>query len=337
MQGLPSTIIAALPSEISVQEENPAHALPQEHIYTPSLSISDPNQAPTFITADQRLRPSPSPSPSTHMEKVTLTGAGASSATIYHFGAHVTSWTDSRGREMIYTSPTALFNGKKAIRGGIPVCFPQFGKEGPLGQHGFARNSFWTYDAAYHCPDGHAAARFVLTDSEGTRAGAWPFRFELALVVTLDKSGDELRVGMTVSNMDDRAFSFTTALHSYFTCDPLATALPEYDGLAFRDNNDPEAKNVQVGDVTFGMEVDRVYMGTSDTLSVPSANLTLSKSNLPEAVVWNPYVEKATALADMPNDGWKNFICIEPARIFEPSTVEPAASWSCSFTMTSAV
>ncbi len=45
------------------------------------------------------------------------------------------------GEEMIFVSKKAIMDGSKAVRGGIPICFPAFGpwEYGP--QHGFARSS----------------------------------------------------------------------------------------------------------------------------------------------------------------------------------------------------
>ena len=73
----------------------------------------------------------------------TLKAAGRSEVTIHHFGAHVTSFKNAQGRELLYTSPLATFAGPKAIRGGIPICFPQFGQKGNIRQHGLARITPW--------------------------------------------------------------------------------------------------------------------------------------------------------------------------------------------------
>jgi glucose-6-phosphate 1-epimerase len=73
-------------------------------------------------------------------DTVTLTH-GDSEVTIYHFGASLTSWK-YKGSERIFTSEKAIYTGPKAIRGGIPLVFPQFGPNGPLPQHGFARDEY---------------------------------------------------------------------------------------------------------------------------------------------------------------------------------------------------
>ena len=44
-------------------------------------------------------------------------------------GAHVLSWV-SGGRERLFLSPANHWDGRTAIRGGIPVCFPQFNARG---------------------------------------------------------------------------------------------------------------------------------------------------------------------------------------------------------------
>lgn len=267
------------------------------------------------------------------METVTLTSSGKSKCVIYLFGAHVTSWTDSAGTELIYTSSTAVYNAAKAIRGGIPVCFPQFGPHGPLKQHGFARTSTWALDAE----STDTSATFVLADSENTRASAWPHKFELRLTVTLSACGNLLDIGTSVKNLGTDEFSFTLALHSYFHCPAESVVLSDYDGLTYMDNTAANAEVKQVGDVRFGKEVDRVYKSTPDALSLSSehSNLQLEKTNLPEAVVWNPYVEKTAALSDMPDDDWKRFICIEPARIVQPAIVAPGDTWTASLKLTS--
>jgi len=269
------------------------------------------------------------------METVTLTSGGSSKCVIYLFGAHVTSWVDSAGTELIYTSPSAIYNGHKAIRGGIPVCFPQFGPHGPLKQHGFARTSTWALDLDSDHTD--TSATFVLSDTANTRASAWPHNFELRLSVSLSPCGNILDIITSVKNLGATHFSFTLALHSYLRCPAESVVLRDYSALKYLDNTAGNAEVTQDGDVTFGKEVDRVYKSTSDVLELSSAHssLQLLKSNLPEAVVWNPYIEKTAALSDMPDDDWKNFICIEPARIIEPAQVAPGDSWSASLKLTS--
>lgn len=268
-----------------------------------------------------------------------LKSAGKSAVKVHHHGAHVTSWTNSAGCEMIYTSPSAIYDGKKAIRGGIPICFPQFGKHGPLHQHGFARNTLWTRDTTFAKPADGDGVRFILKDSESTRTSKWPHRFLAAYTISLSATGDSLCVSLEITNNnDEESFTFTTALHSYFICDATATTLAGFDGLSYADNigsDGPGNVKLQSGSISFGKEVDRVYRSTPDDLSISNVGLTLHKVNLPDAVVWNPYMEKAAALSDMPDDDWEKFICIEPARVYEPAVLGPGETWVCKLTMKS--
>ena len=62
------------------------------------------------------------------------------SAEIYLYGAHVTSWVNAEGDELFFTSEKSSFEKGKAIRAGIPFCFPQFAKRGSIElMHWFAR------------------------------------------------------------------------------------------------------------------------------------------------------------------------------------------------------
>lgn len=66
------------------------------------------------------------------------------SCRIQLFGATIISWTVD-GVENIFLSSKAVLDGSRAIRGGIPICFPSFGpwEHGP--NHGFARiSSNWS-------------------------------------------------------------------------------------------------------------------------------------------------------------------------------------------------
>lgn len=265
------------------------------------------------------------------MRTETLRAGGDSSVEVHYHGAHITSWKNSLGREMIYTSPSAVYDGAKAIRGGIPICFPQFGKKGPLRQHGFARNMPWKLDTSFKSESEHPSLRFQLESTPATMSSEWPYCFRVDYTVTLASDGNKLTIDMTVANNDDRQFSFTTALHSYFTCNPENTSLPDFDGIKYIDSIDSSADGPksQQGDITFQKEVDRIYISSPSKLTIPSAGLTIVKTNFPEAVVWNPYVDKSSAMSDLPDDGWKQFICIEPARIEESAVVDPGQLWSC--------
>ena len=114
---------------------------------------------------------------------------------IYNFGAHVVSWRSKSDLEVYKTKPEFLFlsekailDGTKAIRGGIPICFPQFGKLGECtNQHGFARNATWDFvDSEVDAAREMAKATFTTSSTEETLK-EFPYKFTLKYTVTIEK------------------------------------------------------------------------------------------------------------------------------------------------------
>lgn len=252
--------------------------------------------------------------------------ADGSTCTIALHGAHVLGWTTPDGVERIYLSPDAVFDGRGAIRGGVPVCWPQFNQRGPLAKHGFARNMAWQVEPFDEASPGEV--RLVLADSEASRA-IWPHRFRATLTVTLTPRG--LRTALDVMNTGPDPWSFTAALHTYLRVDEIADACLE--GLqgaarwdAVRDLRHPEAADA----LHFGEEFDSVYAAPAAPLRLvqPSGAVEIAQSaSCTETVVWNPGPALAAKLADLPDDGWRHMLCVEAARIDEAVLLQPGAAW----------
>lgn len=259
-----------------------------------------------------------------------LTHAGSARATITLHGAHVTAWTDASGYENLYMSRQAVFASDTAIRGGIPVIFPQFGGRGPLAAHGFARTSVWDLVGTDLREDGCVTATFALTDSAATRA-IWPYRFRCALTVEL--TANTLTVALVVSNTDAQPWAFTTALHTYFAVrDIRQTTLEGLQGVTYEDALQQHALTVEAhAALSIAEEVDRVYLHAPDLLHVQDAQaqrtLTIAKREMPDVVVWNPWVEKSQRLRDFGDEDYRSMLCVETGCIRDAVMLAPGEHW----------
>jgi glucose-6-phosphate 1-epimerase len=238
-------------------------------------------------------------------------------------GAHVLSWV-SGGQERLYLSPQSTMNGQAAIRGGVPVCFPQFNQRGPLPKHGFARNVAWQADVSELGAE-QARLTLRLSDNPQTRAW-WPRAFDLALHI--DLSPGALQLTLDVHNTDDQPLAFSGALHTYLAVPDVTQATlhglggqPEWDSLT---NTPAQAADT----IRFAAEFDRVYEAAPDPLTL---NQTLHISQSPSwahTVVWNPAQDLCKRLADMPDEGWRHMLCVEAAQVFTPITLPAGGRWT---------
>lgn len=243
-------------------------------------------------------------------------------------GAQVLSWqsADEAGQltERLYLSPQAIFDGRSPIRGGVPVCWPQFNMRGPLVKHGFVRNLPWQSVQA-DAPDTLALR---LASSEATRA-FWPERFEATLTAQL--APGSLRIALGIHNTGDTPWSFTAALHTYLRLHDAARAsLHGLQGAArwdaVRDVRSTEAEAA----LRFGEEFDSVFAAPPAPLRLQDRDLSLQISQSPsctETVVWNPGPALSARLNDMPDDGWRHMLCVEAACIDMPQFLAPGAQW----------
>lgn len=261
---------------------------------------------------------------------------GGDRALVSLLGAQVLSWVTADGLERIYLSPRARFDGSRAIRGGAPLCFPQFNQRvlggTLLPKHGFARTEVWRV----HAVQAHsrwAETTLELTDSPLTRA-IWPHAFTATCTITLEP--DNLKIAFEVLNTDELRFAFAFALHTYLQVDDLSRCeLLGLQGLDYWDavqhRTQPALSTTQTERaLRFGSETDRVYAKAKVPLLMRdgSGSLRVEQSpSLPEVVVWNPGAALCATLDDMPAHGFNHMLCVEAARINTPQVLMPGESW----------
>ena len=253
---------------------------------------------------------------------------GSSQLTIAQQGAHLLSWAVD-GAEQLYMSPAAVLDGTAPIRGGVPVCFPQFNMRGALPKHGFARTLPWALvaDAPHPC--------FELTSSDTTRA-LWPFDFVTRLQFEL--SDQTLRMVWTVTNTGAELLAFTGALHTYLAVANIAdTRLGGLQGQkewdSVQDKTLATCRVVGSEPLMLTSEFDRVYTAPSADSPIRVLDggrvLEITQSaSLANTVVWNPHAELCAAIADLPTDGYEHMLCVEAAQVLSPITVPAGDTWT---------
>jgi glucose-6-phosphate 1-epimerase len=282
---------------------------------------------------DRLFRSAAFPDALQQLPGIRLSAGIAGDAFIGAQGAQLLSWQGGDGRERLYLSSTSggariddsLSGGEAAaIRGGIPVCFPQFSDRGDLLKHGFARNQPWRLAAR-----GAQTATLCLA-SDLITARHWPHAFHAELRVAL--APGMLQVTLAVLNTGNAPWSFTAALHTYLRVDDIRAArLAGLQGVQYQDATDGcIVKTQQEQQLAIGGEVDRVYLAPPDALLLHEGGrpvLQISQHGFADTVVWNPGPDKARALPDFPDEDWLRMLCVEAACAAAPVRLEPGQCW----------
>ncbi|KGT46911.1 D-hexose-6-phosphate mutarotase [Acinetobacter sp. HR7] len=241
-------------------------------------------------------------------------------------GAQVLKFFSKKlNKDLLWLSDLNQYQQAKAIRGGIPLCFPWFGAhatEASFPSHGFACNSLWTLFEITEDEAGHHL-QFELKDSAATRQ-YWNHAFRLEMQI---HCGETLKLEFKLHNRDEQAFVFTFAWHSYFPAETRVAKVKGLHGLSYIDQLDQNQQKVQTDElIEFTAELDRIYPETFGefTLLQNDAEQIQIQSTAKSAVIWNPWIEKAKRLGDVRDDAWQEFVCVETGQIADQGIIVPA-------------
>ncbi len=239
-------------------------------------------------------------------------------------GAHVLSWVPTGQRDVFWLSPASKPE-PAAIRGGIPVCWPWFAKQGQTSnaaQHGPVRNLKWKISDIHTSTDDEVSLSFepvIPSESLWSAAGV-PAGLSVSLHVVL---GETLRQTLRTHNLGISAFELSQALHSYYAVSHAQRITIEgIQGLTYTDRLRELAKDTQHSPFALDQACDRTYDHPLDaqeshknSYSLADADwqrsITIDVEGSQSVVVWNPGRENARAMPDVPDEGWPDFMCIE--------------------------
>lgn len=242
----------------------------------------------------------------------------AATGEMYLHGGHITSWVQKDGQDALYLSPNSLFQDGRAIRGGVPVCFPWFGDKADdptAPAHGFVRTKEWQLESIDQA--GNDVVVSMSTQSDEATRKWWPHDFHLTSRASF---GAQLKVELVVTNTGSSPFSFEEAQHAYFAVsDAKAAFVRGLDGTRYIDKTDRFTEKTQSGDVQFSAETDRIYLPTERDLELfdPAGKrrTEVHKENSRTTVIWNPWTEKSAGLKDLGDGQWRRFVCIETTNV----------------------
>ncbi len=243
---------------------------------------------------------------------------GAACALISLYGGQVLRFKPAgTADDLLFLSDKAHYAQGQAIKGGVPICWPWFGDD-PENRgrpaHGFARNRIWHVLETEGSDEGVTKVILGFSDSEETR-GIWPHSFDLRLEISV---GQSLGLSLVTHNTGDQPLVITQALHTYFSvADIDRVSITGLDGVDYLDKVDNFNQKQQGGDVTVTDEVDRIYTDVPAVLVIndvarPRAIQIESIGNK-TSVVWNPWRAKTANMADLDNEAYQHFVCVETA------------------------
>jgi glucose-6-phosphate 1-epimerase len=229
--------------------------------------------------------------------------------------------------DLLFVSDSAHFRAGKAIKGGIPICWPWFGAAAggsDLPAHGFARTSHWAVAAADAINDNHTRLVLRLGDDDNSRT-LWPHAFELTLTIDV---ADTLTMTLETENRGNQPFDVTQAMHTYFAIADIGDVrIAGLDGKTYLDKPRDFAADRQHGPVRFDGEVDRIYQAVTYPLTIDDRGnqrrIAIDAEHSQTAVVWNPGPAISAAMGDLDDDAYRRFVCVETANAADEVVTVP--------------
>ncbi len=256
----------------------------------------------------------------------------AASAEIFLQGAQISRYQQAGQDPILWLSDECDFTKGTSLRGGIPVCWPWFAdiRKNPqavqtqftermlndLEMHGFVRVRDWEI-SKIETPSQDLTIVELHYQIHAEQERQWPFATALVYRVEI---GAELKASLSVQNQDSMPFTFSQALHTYFSISHIDDAsISSFDQGKYIDTLDDWNTHTQQGDIVFAEEVDRIYHSAPNPTELSDKNrkITISSEGSNSTVVWNPWIAKAKRLSHFGDDAYKEMLCIENANIMD--------------------
>jgi glucose-6-phosphate 1-epimerase len=228
-------------------------------------------------------------------------------ASIALTGGQLIAFTPEGGKPLLYLSPLAVESPGKAIRGGVPICWPWFGahpQDSSAPQHGYARTAEWELVSL----DRTAAGFDIVLQGPCHQDLAAEVRYRL---------GEGVTVELTTRNLGTESRRVSAALHTYLAVSNAETiGVQGIGGTRYFDKTTGKEGTHAIDVLTCSGEIDRIIYTTNPVeLQDAGWNRTISIQSVGSGttVLWNPGSEKSKAMKDLPDDGWQHFFCVESA------------------------